>query len=157
MVGTGIGIGIATTVISLPLFSRIEKGAVPCVFFHLGWSIPSQRPARLILRNARFEAVLLLLQVDHFGHPGEGVGDAGEHLVEADLLATAVGDEARVFLELAGVRPSTPRDMGVIVSDPLCLSALCSLFILVTSALSEFFTHTPCPGRASRSNEELST
>lgn len=62
--------------------------------------IPAQRPARLILRDARLEEVLLLLQVDHFGHPGEGVGDAGEHLVEADLLAAAVGDEAQVFLEL---------------------------------------------------------
>ena len=57
MAETGIATGtaIATTVISLQLFSRIKKGAVPCAFFHFSPSIPVQRPACLIRRGALFE------------------------------------------------------------------------------------------------------
>ena len=36
-------------------------------------SIPAQSPARLILDHPRLEEVLLLLEVDHLGHPRERV------------------------------------------------------------------------------------
>lgn len=76
-------------------------------------SIPAQRPASLVLSNPRLKEVLLFLQVDHLAHPREGVVHAGVELVQANLLHAAVGDEAQVFLEHAGVQTQHAARHGV--------------------------------------------
>src|SRR4051812_44633549 len=60
-------------------------------------SIPAQRPARLVLDDARLEEVFFLLEVDHLRHPGEGVGRAGKQQVQANLLAAPVGDVTQIL------------------------------------------------------------
>lgn len=76
-------------------------------------SIPAQRPASLIFSNPRLKEVLFLLQVDHLAHPREGVVDTREQRVQANLLHAAVGDEAQVFLEHAGVQAQHAARHGV--------------------------------------------
>ena len=49
-------------------------------------SVPGQRATGLVLDDAGLEEVALLLQVDHFRHPREGIGCALEQRVKADLL-----------------------------------------------------------------------
>ena len=57
-------------------------------------SVPAERTTRLILDDARFEKVPLLLEIDHLAHPRERIDRAREKWIEADLHAAAVGDEA---------------------------------------------------------------
>ena len=104
----------------IPIHSTIEKIFILCenIFIISEKSrreilIPAQRPAGLIFGHARFEEVLLLLQIDHFAHPGKRVRRVGVQFVQADLLAAAVGDEAQVFLEHAGVQAQYAARHGV--------------------------------------------
>ncbi len=75
--------------------------------------IPAQGPAGLVFDDAGFKEILLLFQVQHFAHPGEGVGSAGKQLSETNLLTTAVGDEVQVFDEHAGIEAQHATGQGV--------------------------------------------
>src|SRR5690606_24235689 len=76
-------------------------------------SVPAQRTAGLVLRDARLEEVLLLLEIDHLAHPREGIFLALEQLIDADLLRATVGDEAQVALEHRRVQTQHAARHGV--------------------------------------------
>src|SRR5687768_3572093 len=76
--------------------------------------VPAQGAAGLVLDDPGLEEVALLLEVDHLAHPREGVGRPGIERVQADLLATAVGDESQVLLEHRGVQPQHAARHGVL-------------------------------------------
>src|SRR5438128_11660922 len=80
-----LGICAATSPIgaTMPLFME-QNGCTS----EMSFSIPGQRPTRLILNHSRLEEILLLLQIDHLRHPREGVVGLVEQRVDTNLLAT---------------------------------------------------------------------
>src|SRR5689334_22559981 len=83
-------------------------------------SIPAECAARLVLDDARLEEVLLLLEIDHLGHPWERVVRLVEQRVDAYLLAAPIRDEAQVLLEHRRIQAQhTPRHrvLGVCVLE----------------------------------------
>src|SRR5689334_14754580 len=77
---------------SIKLVTRSPRGSSYGSPVSSGSSIPAQRPAGLVLDDARLEEILFLLEIDHLRHPGEGIGRAREQQVESDLLSAPVGD-----------------------------------------------------------------
>src|SRR5690242_14893421 len=83
----------------IKLITRSPRGSpsvVACIRTISG-SVPAQRPSRLVLDDSRLEEILFLLEIDHLGHPGEGVGRAGKQRVQSDLLTAPVGDVTQVL------------------------------------------------------------
>ena len=76
-------------------------------------SIPGERAAVLIFDHARFEEVLLLLQVHRLTHPGKWVLDRREHGRQPELGAAAVGDEMHVLLAQRRVQAEEAAGHGI--------------------------------------------
>src|SRR5581483_5317318 len=62
-------------------------------------SSPIQRAARLIFDDARLKEITLLLEIQHFAHPGKRIGGSGVKRLDPDLLAAPVRDKAQILLE----------------------------------------------------------
>ena len=76
--------------------------------------LPTEGATRLILNHTGLKKVSFLLEVDHFGHPGERVFFVREDLVEANLLAAPVDNVAQVALEHVGVETQDTTRHGVL-------------------------------------------
>src|SRR5690606_30479208 len=77
------------------------------------FSIPAQRPTRLILNHPRLKEVLLLLEVHDLAHPRERVGGARVLFLQSNLRQAAVGDELEVVLHHGGIHTEHAAGHGV--------------------------------------------
>ena len=68
-------------------------------------SLPIQRPPRLILRHPRLKEILLLLEIDKFGHPRERIGRTGIQHLQPDLLRPPIGHKPQILLEHRRIQP----------------------------------------------------
>src|SRR5690606_4130594 len=75
---------------------------------------PVEGSASLIFDDACLKKVAFFLQIDHLGHPWEGVFFLAEQRLNADLLAAAIGDEAQIRLEHRCVQAKHATRHGVL-------------------------------------------
>src|SRR5882757_792189 len=76
--------------------------------------VPTERTPGLVLDDPGLEEISFLLEIGHFAHPWERIARSREHLLDADLLATAIGDVAQVLLEHRSVEPQDSARHGVL-------------------------------------------
>src|SRR6267154_5182671 len=76
--------------------------------------VPTERTPGLVLDDPGLEEISFLLEIGHFAHPWERIARSREHLIDADLLATAIGDVAQVLLEHRSVEPQNTARHGVL-------------------------------------------
>src|SRR5260370_19840210 len=76
--------------------------------------LPTERTPGLVLDDPGLEEISFLLEIGHFAHPWERIARTREHLIDADLLATAIGDVAQVLLVHRSVEPQNSARHGVL-------------------------------------------
>src|SRR5258708_32827791 len=98
--------------------------------------VPTERTPGLVLDNPCLEEISFLLEIGHFAHPRERVARSREHLIDADLLATAIGDAAHVLLEHRSVEPQNTARHAVLGAAAFELDRLFYQALKFLSALT---------------------